>query len=137
MKTKSLLFILIAVFTTSFLSAKPPKNGKLTVAWTFTGIIEGYDHQNKIAVFIDGEKKGESTQKLESQPNSYTIAVPVGEHNVKIMNYAFYDGEWQEHTKENEYSLDCTFDQTIKIKKKTKITLVFDIDKEVTTSTVK
>lgn len=128
MKTKTIVLLFISIFTTTILFAAPPKNGKVTVKWSFKGIVEGYDHQNKIAVFVDGEKVGESSQQLESKPNSYSVSVPVGKHSIKIMDYAYYEGKWEEHTIENTYSIDCSYESDIKVKKKTSITLLFDID---------
>lgn len=129
MKTKLSLLILLGVLTTSVLSAKPPKQGKLTVSWSFLHIVEGYDHDTKCIVFVDGKQVGESSVKKESEKNSITVATAQGSHEVKVVNYAFYEGKWEEHTIDNTYSIDCKFEQNITIKKKTKITLVFDIDK--------
>jgi hypothetical protein len=42
-----LIFLLMSV--TSFGQRK----SKLTIDWQFTGIIEGYDHDSKVEVYID------------------------------------------------------------------------------------
>lgn len=137
MKTKIDLLLLLLAFNISFVDATPPKKAKLTVNWSFTGIIDGYDHDSKCIVYIDGEQVGESTVTKQSVPNSITVAVPKGSHKVKIQNYAFYEGHWEEHLKSNTYSLDAMYEGQLKLKKKNTITLLFDIDKEQTTSTVK
>lgn len=124
MKIKTLLLILAATFTTSLVSAKP----KLTVKWSFLNIVEGYDHDTKCTVFIDGKEVITSSVTKESQPNSITIKVSKGNHDVKVINYASYEGKWEEHTIEHDYSIDCTYENKISIKKKTEITLLFDID---------
>lgn len=128
---KAYLLILCAIFTTSMVSAKP----KLTIAWSFLNIVEGYDHDTKCTVFIDGEEIKTSSVTKESVPNSITIKVKKGKHDVKIMNYASYEGKWEEHTIVNEYSIDCSYEKNMEINKKTTITLVFDIDSG-TTATV-
>ena len=128
---KAYLLILGAVFTTSMVSAKP----KVTVKWSFLNIVEGYDHDTKCTVFIDGKEVGTSSVTKESQANSITLKVKKGKHNVKIMNYASYEGKWEEHTIENTYSIDCIYENELTLKSKNTITLVFDIDSG-TTATI-
>jgi hypothetical protein len=108
------------------------KKGSLIIEYTFKNIVEGYDHKNKIMVYADGEKVGESPEKLESQPNKVTIKLSRGEHDIKVVNYAFYQGKWEEHTIDNTYGQDFTYQSKIFIGKKTKLTLLFDIDKGTT-----
>lgn len=124
------LLVILAVLTANTLFATPPKQGKLTVAWSFLNIVEGYDHDNKCIIYVDGKQVGESSITKETTANSITVSVPQGSHDVKVMNYALYEGNWEEHTIANNYSIDCFYESNIKIKKKTKITLVFDIDKQ-------
>lgn len=137
MKTKNILLIFIAIITSTALLAKPPKQAKLTVSWSFVGIIDGYDHDSKCIVFIDGNQVGESTVTKESKPNSITVNVEPGKHSVRVMNYALYEGQWEEHTVANNYSVDCFYEGELIFKKKKSITLVFDIGTEKTTSKVK
>ena len=124
------LLVILAVLTANTLFATPPKEGKLTVSWSFLNIVEGYDHDNKCIIYVDGKQVGESSVTKETKPNSITVNVPQGSHDVKVMNYALYEGKWEEHTIANTYSIDCYYETNIKIKKKSKITLVFDIDKQ-------
>lgn len=100
----------------------------LTVSFSFKGIEEGYDHKNKIIVYIDGEKAGESSVKFESEPNSVRVPISGGPHTVKIENWALYQGDWELHSKENEYSFDLINTEDINVRKNTKITLVYDLD---------
>lgn len=133
---KTILFLIpLLLFTTAALYGQKP--AKVTVNWTFEGVKDGYDHDNKMVAYIDGEEVGESSVKKESVPNSYTFEVKKGRHEIRIVNFAQYEGEWEEHTVANEYSLDCIFEDTLEFKKKCTITLVFDIDKEETSSIVK
>jgi hypothetical protein len=120
--------VLGCLFLFPLLSFSPPKSCTLTVSYKFENVVEGFDHECKTIVFVDGDQVAESSVKLESEPNSVTAVVPCGRHTVKIMNYALYEGEWEEHTIANEYSIDCSYETVMTLKKKTKIALVFDID---------
>jgi len=132
---KLLLLTLFAGLLTGALQAQ--KKGVITVNTSFAGIIEGYDHINKTQLYIDGNLAGESSQGLESVPNSFSVTLLQGTHNLRIVNLALYEGSWEEHTKNGGYSLDALYEKEIKLKKKMKIDLVFDIDKEETRVNVK
>jgi hypothetical protein len=134
MKRKLFLTLFVAVIATS-LSAQ--KMGVINVSTSYKGIIEGYDHINKTQIYVDGNLAGESVQGLESVPISFSVNVPKGTHQVRVVNLALYEGNWEEHTKNLSYSLDALYEGQIKLKKKLKIDLVFDIDKETTIVTVK
>jgi len=136
-KMKRNLLLILAVLTVTTLFATPPKDGKLTVSWIFCNIVEGYDHDSKCEVFIDGKSVAVSSVKKESQMNSISVTVLPGKHNVKVMNYALYEGEWEEHTIANEYSIDCSYDGNLNIKSKTQLSLLFDIDSGTTSSAKK
>lgn len=135
MKLKNLL-PLLAVFTATTLFATPPKEGKLTVSWVFCNIVEGYDHDTKCEVYIDGNLVSTSSTSKESQKNSITVNASPGKHSVKVVNYALYEGNWEEHTIANGYSIDCSYDNSMSIGPKSMLSLVFDIDSG-TTSTNK
>jgi hypothetical protein len=48
--------------------------------------------------------------------------------------WALYEGQWEEHTQDNNYSIDCLVDTEFKTtKSKHKLEIVFDIDTEETT----
>jgi hypothetical protein len=85
---------------------------KLTVSFKFLHIVEGYDHQCKSVVYIDGKEVGESSETAESAGTTFTVDVPNGSHDVKVMNFALYEGNWEEHTIENDYSIDCVFEES-------------------------
>ncbi len=114
---------------------KAPSNseaGKMidfTVNYSFKGIVEGYDHDNKTELYVDGNLVATSTIAKESQPNFVTAKVKKGKHSIQVINYAMYEGTWEKHTIENNYSIDCTYEATLDINKKAKtLTLLFDID---------
>ena len=101
----------------------------LKVTFKFVNIVEGYDHTCKTEVFIDGNSVGMSGEVKESVGTSFTVQVPVGAHDIRIMNYAMYEGQWEEHTIDNEYSIDCTYSESgHNFKKASKLFLIFDID---------
>ena len=83
MKGKTIVLIL-ALFSTTTLFAQ----GKLTVSWVFCNIVEGYDHDAKCEVYIDGNLVSTSSTSKESQKNSVTVNTSIGSHSVKVVNYA-------------------------------------------------
>lgn len=123
------------VATSSFLATDSgKKQPKLNVAWQYTNVIDGYDHINRMEIFIDGKLAAISAEGLESQLLECTIPVTKGSHTVKCVNYSQYEGKWEEHSKANEYSVDAIYDGKVKFKKGTKkLKLVFDIKTETTT----
>ncbi len=135
MKKSLLLAALFAILLTG--SAFSQKTGKLTINTKYVGIVEGYDHLNKTQLYVDGKLMGESESKLESQPLSFSVKLPRGKHDVKILNLAFYEGNWEEHTIANNYSVDALYEGSIELKKKKSISLIFDIDKAATEVKIK
>lgn len=133
---KSLL--LIALFISIFtLGSFAQKQGIITVNTSYKGIVEGYDHINRTDIYVDGKLIGSSSGQVQSKPNSFQVKVSRGSHDIRVINMAFYEDTWEEHTIANEYSLDALYEGSIKLKKKLSINLVFDIDKEVTIANVK
>jgi hypothetical protein len=116
----------------------PKKGTALTVTWTFDNVIEGYDHQNRIEVYSDGELLGTSDIQIQSKQGKITVIVPDGTHEISVMTYAYYEGNWEEHTVDNDYSMDASYSSTMTFnKKKRTINLVFDIETLDTKVTVK
>ncbi len=122
---KKLLLAAILVFSISLTFAQTTK---LTVNVKFIGIEEGYDHQTRTAVFIDGNEVGVSPETLQSKTGGFTVEVPQGSHQLRVINYALYEGNWEEHTVVNDYSIDCLYESSHQFKKPEKLFLVFDID---------
>ena len=121
---KSLLLSILMVATL----VTNAQTAKLTVYVKFIGIEEGYDHDTKTAVFIDGNEIAVSQVTPQSKTGSFSVDVPAGSHELKVMNYALYEGNWEEHTVANEYSIDCFFEENHTFKKPEKLYLLFDID---------
>lgn len=126
---KTIASILLVFVLASGFAPAPAKQGTLTFKYSVIHIVEGYDHISKLVVYEDGQVIGESTQKKESIPNSVTVNLSRGTHKIRAVLTSLYEGKWEEHTIENDYSIDCMFDDNVSIKKKKTITLVFDIDK--------
>jgi hypothetical protein len=133
---KSLLLAVLFISVFMF-SSFAQKQGTITIKTSYTGIVDGYDHINKTMIYVDGNLAGESSEMIQSKPNSFTVTVPRGEHDIRIINMAKYEGNWEEHTKVNEYSLDALYEGSVNLKKKLTVNLVFDIDKEMTIAKVK
>lgn len=135
MKKPLLLVAFFAILLT--VSAFSQKTGTLTINTKYVGIVEGYDHLNKTQLYVDGKLMGESESKLESQPLRFSVKLPRGKHDIKILNLAFYEGNWEEHTVANNYSVDALYEGSIELKKKKSISLIFDIDKAATEVKIK
>ena len=121
--------LLVLVFSTAFTPVAKEKQGSLTFKFSVINIVEGYDHESKLVVYEDGNVIGESSVQKESKPNSVTVKLSKGSHNIRAVLSSKYEGNWEDHTIENGYSIDCLFNDEVEIKKKKTITLVFDIDK--------
>lgn len=128
MKSFAALF-LVLVFASAFTPAAKEKQGTLTFKYSVINIEEGYDHESKLVIYENGNVIGESTVQKESKPNAVTVKLPAGRHNIKAVLNSKYEGNWEEHTIENNYGIDCLFNDEVMIKKKKIITLVFDINK--------
>jgi hypothetical protein len=129
-----LLTLLISLLT---IDAFAQKTGTIKVNTSYTGVLDGYDHINKTMVYVDGMLAGETSQQLQSIPNSCAVTASKGKHSIRIINMANYEGNWEEHTIANEYSIDALYVGEIKLKKEITINLVFDINEEKTIVSVK
>lgn len=129
MKAEIRILLLLAIVALPLVSISAKKPSKLIIDVKFENIEVGYDHLCKTKVFVDGELVATSSEKLQSKPNKITVNVPPGEHTVRVVNYALYEGNWEEHTIENNYSIDCLHEFNHHfLKRKYKLKLVFDID---------
>lgn len=125
MKKATVLLITLFFCTLSF-----AQNVSLTVNFKFMNVEPGYDHTTKCIVYVDGEVMGESSEAAQTKANAVTVSVPSGTHDLKVVNMALYNGTWEEHTIDNDYSVDCVFEETHNFKKNEKLFLVFDLDSE-------
>ena len=133
---KTILLLTLAIFMIT-ISSLAQKTGVIIVNASYTGILDGYDHINKTLVYIDGVQVGETSEELQSKPNSCTVTAERGKHSIRIINMAKYEGTWEEHTIANEYSIDALYEGEFKLKKEISINLVFDITEEKTIAEIK
>lgn len=126
---KHILLLTVILFFGTGLFAQ--KKGSLTIEWKYTGIVDGYDHLSKLQVYVDDVLAGESREEIMSAPHTYKISIPRGEHKIRIVSFARYEGVWEAQNKVNDYSYDMVYETTMNIAKKNSLKLHFDIDKEV------
>ncbi len=106
------------------------KEVPLTISWKYINVVEGYDHQTRVKVYVDGKLIETSKTSVESKGGTLTTKIPSGTHKLLVMTEAYYEGGWEEHTMENDYSVDGFVEKEANFKKATKLTVVFDIDAE-------
>jgi hypothetical protein len=105
------------------------KTIQVTFNYKFSNIVEGYDHNSRLKVYLDGALIGTSGNHLESKPNSFTVQFESGYHQLRAVVETEYEGVWEEHTIANTYSIDCLYDNAMTFAKpKTIIKIDFDID---------
>jgi hypothetical protein len=119
--------LLLSLLVSSSALAAPIK-----VGWRFTNVEPGYAHENRIDVYVDGNKVLQSTVKPENKPNKLKLELKPGPHQVRFVNLALYEGTWEEHTIENDYSVDCLWQVDVPDAHPKSIRLVCDIDSEAT-----
>lgn len=122
-------------------SGKTPKASNktipVTISWEFKGIESGYDHECRMVVSVNGQVVQTSGTSLESAGGKMIVLLPQGDISLKIMNEALFEGNWEEHTIANSYSVDCFLIGDFTIKKQKSVHLLFDIDQGETTVTWK
>lgn len=118
------LLVLLAISSFTFAQKMIP----VEIGWKSINIEVGYDHNNKMMIYLDGNKIGESSVSKQSEHNSIKLTVPKGNHEIKIVNYAYYQGEWEIHSIANNYSVDAIVTRDLPFAKATKIEILFDLD---------
>lgn len=73
----------------------PDKMVKVTVKWQFKNIVDGYNYDTKTELYVDGQLAATSTVTKESKPNSVSARVTPGVHDIFVVNYALYKGNWE------------------------------------------
>ena len=100
----------------------------LTIRYSFTKIESGYDHKNKVIVYVDGDKERESVPKIESEENSVRVKVSEGSHDIKIEDWVFYKDNWELHSKANSYSFDLINTKTVDMDRNKTMIIIYDLD---------
>lgn len=121
------LFLALFLLTTA--AAWAQSTTPLTLSFKFVNVVEGYDHDCKTQVFVDGELLATSRVVKETQGATMVVNVPKGRHRIRVVNWALYEGTWEEHTVANNYSFDAIFEDQYNFSgKKAKLYLIFDVD---------
>ena len=129
MKSIARLFIALSLCIGLYSKAlAQKKTAELSINYSFMGIEKGYDHPFKILVYVDEVVVGTSEVAPESKPGSIKVKVPKGSHKVYVEGQAQYEGVWEAHIMENNYSVDCTYNGEHAFKKKHTLELIFDLD---------
>lgn len=102
-------------------------NGSLVIDWKFSNVVKGYDHQNKIVVYIDGKRVGEAKSSSQQVKGTFKCTVSTGKHAIKVVNFAFYDGKWEEHTIDNGYSIDANYYVSRPFEKENNLSIIWDM----------
>lgn len=118
--------LLIFLFVGSLTFAQ--KMGNLKVEYNFLAINEGYDHDTKMELYVDGNLVMTSTVKKESNGNNFSYKLTRGKHIIKLVNYTFYDGNFEVRSIANNYSTEGTIEREVQIKKKNTIKVTFDLN---------
>jgi hypothetical protein len=122
---KTLFLVLLTGFITLTCGAK---NLHFTIRWKFSNIVEGYDHGNKIQVYIDDNLTGESQEVKESEFGEFSCSVSKGNHQIRIVNWTHYGEQWEEHTLANEYSIDAMLEDEHAFSRSVTLQIVWDLD---------
>jgi archaellum component FlaG (FlaF/FlaG flagellin family) len=122
---KQVISLLVALLIGGFTFAAD----NFTVQWNFISVENGYDHENKIQVFVDGKLQAESTVFKQTELGKVSMTITPGTHLVRVVNFALYNGKWEEHTIANEYSVDAIYETQYNFKKKGNVLkIVWDVD---------
>lgn len=129
---RTIILTLFAVFSTVFYSGKSmelhAQMGTLSIDYEVLNTIEGYSYVSRLDVYVDGKLYGSSTEIDQRTPNSISVKIPRGNHQIKAVLLAKYEGAWEERTVENRYTYDFIWTESVNMKKKMKVKLYFDID---------
>lgn len=104
------------------------KSSKVSLTYQFKNIQDGYDHNTKTVVFIDGAMVAESSQHPQSKATTIKFTCTRGNHQIKIVNMTFYEGKWEERSIANGYSTEGTIEREILFMKKKTIKVTFDLN---------
>jgi soluble cytochrome b562 len=132
---KRALLFSIMLLLSAHLGFSKEKTVKLTVVYEFKGIEEGFDHLSIGKLQIDGANKYETAPHLQSAKQQFTVDVAKSLHDIKLDLYAQWEGEYELHSIDNGYSVDCIVQTAYEFKKKAvQLKVVFDLDNDMSFS---
>ncbi len=130
MKIKTILSILLLFIGVQTIKAQKVKHLTITFKYQFVHDDgEGQKINTRLKVYVDGVVKGVSLEKIESEANHVTVEIPAGQHKIRAVIESEYEGNWEEHTIANEYSIDCIYLHEDNYTKHVRVDLIFDIVK--------
>lgn len=120
--------LILAVLLLGTFAVNAQKKCKLTVSIEYKGLVEGYIHDTKDQIFINDVLVKETAPRNQELTYNATMKVQAGDVNFKIVNWTLYEGNWEETLVQNEYSIDATKELKLKLGKKNKLSVVYDLD---------
>lgn len=111
---KKLFLLPLAVLLLAFSSMAEDK-ATLVIKYSFENINEGYDHLTKALFYLDGDLVVEGKEHLQSAPQEISVTVEPGEYDILLEMWTFYEGEWELHSFDNNYSIDCIVDDAYEL----------------------
>ena len=119
--------LLTCVFVLFFLNAYSKKQ-YVILEWKFKGIEDGYDHLNRSKISVDGKEVPLSKSFHQSEWGTYQLKLSKKNHKIRLVNEAFYNGKWAEHTFENQFSINAVCEFELNPKQVSKVRIEFDLN---------
>jgi hypothetical protein len=119
--------LMTCVFLLFFLNVHS-KEQYVILEWKFKGIEEGYDHVNRSKVSVDGEEMPVSKSFHQSEWGSYQLKLSKKAHKIRLVNEAYCNGKWTEHTFENQFSINAICEFELNAKEVSKVQIEFNLD---------
>jgi hypothetical protein len=126
MKLKTTLAFLFVMIGLNYAQAQKVKLITITFKYQFVHDDSDKMINTRLKVYVDDVVKGVSLEKKESDANHVTIEIPAGKHKVRAVIESQYEGNWEEHTIANEYSIDCIYLHEDNYTKHVRVDLIFD-----------
>ena len=122
-------YLLIWLLCLPLLSLAQQKEGRLQLSYAFTGIKEGYNHQEKVDLYLNDKLIYSGPAAAMDEKRAMDVSLPPGTWELRLESWVWYDEQWEAQTVANGYNIDAVWTSTIKVKKKKnlKIDLEFDI----------
>lgn len=120
-------YFLTCVFVLFFLNAHS-KEQLVILEWKFKGIEEGYDHLNRCKIVVDGKEMPVSNSFHQSECGTYQLKLSKKDHEIRLVNEAYYNGKWTEHTFENQFSINAICEFELNPKEISKVRIEFDLN---------
>ena len=129
MRTTFLIIVSLLLISISGFSQNKSDDVTLTINYEVLNTVsDKYSYISKLVVYVDGVRTAESSPRIQTEPNFCMVTLSKGQHKVRAILEALYEGEWEERTLKNEYSLDLEWVETTNFNKNRKVKITFDLD---------